>query len=403
MTQTAEAGRRGDKVRSDCWVRIEPKTRGGLNLEVTTKVEAMYGEAVRATCRNVLEELGVKHAVVKVEDNGALDFVLAARVEAAIKRAGLGTGKNYLPEAGPGFNAGTQRERFRRSRLYLPGNNPKLFLNAAIHKPDGVILDLEDSVAPTEKDAARILVRNALRVVDFGSCERMVRINRGDAGLRDLEAIIPLNVHVILIPKVETGEHVRAVDARAEKLRKAVGLENPVLLMPIIESALGCFQASYIASASPNVVALTIGLEDYTADIGARRTKEGRESLWARQVVVNAARAAGVIPIDTVFSDVSDEKGLRAACLEARALGFEGKGCIHPRQVPVVHEAFAPTEEEIAKAEQIVLAFEEAERKGLGVVALGSRMIDPPVVKRALKTVRSAESLGLLSKKWRQG
>ncbi len=402
MTRTGEAGRRGEKVRSDCWVRVEPKTRGGLKLSVRTKVEAMYGDAVRATCTKALEALGVKHAVVAVEDFGALDFVLMARVEAAVKRAGLGEGRACLPEPGPGFGAKAVRERFRRSRLYLPGNEPKFFLNAALHEPDGVILDLEDSVAPAEKDAARLLVRNALRAVDFGSCERTVRINQGERGLWDVEAVVPQNVHLLLIPKVESAEQVRAVDERAEKIRKSSGLKAPVHLMPIIESALGCFHALEIAKASPRVVALTIGLEDYTADLGAPRTQEGRESFWARSVVVNAARAAGVTPIDTVFSDVSDMEGLRAACLDAKALGFEGKGCIHPRQVPVVHEAFAPSIDEIERARRIVLAFEEAGRQGLGVVALGSKMIDPPVVKRALRTVSMAEALGLLPEGWKK-
>lgn len=402
MTRIAEAGRRGETVRSDGWVKVEPRTRGGLKLSVTTKVEAMYGDAVRATCRAALDALGVKHASVTVEDYGALDFVLAARIEAAAKRAGLGEGREYLPEPGPGFGAPSRRERFRRSRLYLPGNEPKFFLNAALHEPDAVILDLEDSVAPSEKDAARILVRNALRSVDFGTCERTVRVNQGERGLLDVDAVVSQNVHLLLLPKVESAEQVRAVDERAERARRAAGRKDPVLLMPIIESALGCFRALEIATASTNVAALTIGLEDYTADLGAPRTAEGRESLWARQVVVNAARAAGVAPIDTVFSDVADVEGLRAACLEAKALGFEGKGCIHPRQVPVVHEAFAPSAEEIEKARRIVLAFDEAEKKRLGVVALGSKMIDPPVVKRALRTVTMAQALGLLPTGWRK-
>jgi len=400
MGRVFEAGQRGEKVRSDCWVRFEPRASGGLEFCVQSKVEAMYGEAVRKTCQVVLEVLGVKDSTVTVEDAGALDFVIAARIEAAVKRAGLGNDTAFLPPPGPGFGARTTRERFRRSRLYLPGNEPKYFLNASLHKPDGIILDLEDGVAPSEKDAARRLVRNALRAVDFGHCERMVRINQGDRGIADLDAVVPQNVHVILIPKVESAEQVQAVDARAEKVRLAAGLESPCFLMPIIESALGCFNALAIATASPNIVALTIGLEDYTADLGAQRTPEGRESFWARQVVVNAARAAGVTPIDTVFSDFSDMEGLRQSVLEAKALGFEGKGCIHPRQVPVVHEAFAPSSEEVEKARRIVLAFQDAERRGLGVVALGSKMVDPPVVKRALRTVRLAEALVLLPKDW---
>ncbi|HSB72730.1 MAG TPA: aldolase/citrate lyase family protein [Candidatus Methylomirabilis sp.] len=401
MNHVSEAGQRGEKVRSDCWVRFEPRTSGGLELGITSKVEAMYGDAVRATCRTVLDTLGVRDAVVSLEDAGAVDFVLAARIEAAVQRAGLGGGATCLPAPGPGSGARTTRERFRRSRLYLPGNEPKYFLGASQHGPDGIILDLEDSVAPPAKDAARLLVRNALRAVDFGECERMVRINQGDRGLADLDAVVPQNVHVILIPKVESAEQVQSIDARAEKVRLAAGLDTPCFLMPIIESALGCFNALAIATASPNVVALTIGLEDYTADLGAQRTPEGRESFWARQVVVNAARAAGVTPIDTVFSDFADMEGLRQACLEAKGLGFEGKGCIHPRQVPVVHEAFAPSSEEVEKAKRVVLAFEDAERRGLGVVALGSKMVDAPVVRRALRTVQMAEALALVPKDWR--
>ncbi len=401
MSRAAEAGQRGDRVRSDCWVRVEPRGAGGLELRVRSKVEAMYGEAVRATCRAVLEALVVKDVLVTVEDEGALDFAIAARLEAAVIRAGLGNGATFLPAPGPGFAARTTRERFRRSRLYLPGNEPKHFLNASLHRPDAIILDLEDAVAPSEKEAARLLVRNALRAVDFGQCERMVRINQGERGLADVDAVVPQNVHVVLIPKVETAEQVKAVDARAERVRRAAGLESPCFLMPIIESALGCFNALAVATASPNVVALTIGLEDYTADMGAQRTLEGRESLWARQVVVNAARAAGVTPIDTVFSDLFDMEALRKDVLEAKGLGFEGKGCIHPRQVPVVHEAFAPAPDEVTKATRIVLAFEDAEKRGLGVVALGSKMVDPPVVKRALRTVQMAEALALLPKDWR--
>ncbi len=400
MTRIGQAGHRGE--RSDCWVRVEARDEGGVILCVKSKVEVMYGHAVRSTCLTVLDAMGVRNAALTVEDQGALDFVLAARLEAAVKRAGMGAGATFLPPPGGGFDGQTARERFRRSRLYLPGDQPKHFLNAHLHHPDAIILDLEDAVAPAEKDAARLLVRNALRVVDFGSCERMVRINQGQLGLEDVDTVVPQNVHVILIPKAESAEQVMAVDARANAARLDAGLTAPCLLMPIIESALGCFHALAIASASPNVVALTIGLEDYTADLGVERTAEGRESLWARQVVVNAARAAGVAPSDSVFSDVSDLEGLRAAVLEAEALGFEGKGCIHPKQVPVVNAGFAPTPEEIAKAQRIVLAFEDATQRGVGVVALGSKMVDAPVVKRALRTLRMAEALAMVPQDWRR-
>lgn len=401
MARAAEAGRKGPDVRSDCWVSVTPTDAGGLGISVKSKVEVMYGEAIRQQVRAGLEHLGVKQANVAVEDFGALPFVLMARVEAAVKRAfGDAITKSWLPEVAPETRKPTRRDRFRRSRLYLPGNEPKFMFNAGLHEPDGVILDLEDSVAPTEKDAARLIVRNSLRTIDFFEAERMVRINQGALGLEDLDAIIPENVHVVLIPKCESPDTVREIDARIIKIQGAKAA--PVLLMPIIESGLGILRALEIATASPNVVALTIGLEDYTADIGAQRTAEGRESFFARSMIVAAARAAGVAPIDTVFSDVADPDGLRASVIEAKGLGFEGKGCIHPNQIRVIHDAFAPTPDEIAKATRIVLAFEDAQAKGLAVVSLGSKMIDPPVVKRALRTVDMAVRSGRLAQDWRQ-
>jgi citrate lyase subunit beta/citryl-CoA lyase len=261
---------------------------------------------------------------------------------------------------------------------------------------------LEDSVTPSQKDAAQTLVRNALRQVDFYDAERMVRINQIPRGLDDLDYIVPHNVHIILIPKCESGDQVYEVEKRTKELLKEHDISNPVYLMPIIESALGTIKSYEIASASKYVIALAVGLEDYTADIGTQRTVEGKESFYMRSQVVNAARAAGVQPIDTVFSDVGDMAGLRASVLEAKALGFEGKGCIHPRQIAVVNEAFVPAEAEITKAKRIVNAFEEAEAKGLGVVSLGSKMIDPPVVKRALKTVELALATGKLDENWRE-
>jgi len=388
---SAAAGRRGEDVRSDCWVQITPAKSGGIELSLTSKVEPMYGESIRTSVRDELAALGVAHAKVEMEDAGALPFVIMARVEAAVRRLGIDVGEGFLPERMPGTDGETTRERFRRSRLYLPGNEPKFMLNAGLHKPDGLILDLEDSVAPAEKDAARILVRNALRCVDFHGAERMVRINQGERGLGDIESVVAQNVHIVLIPKVESPDQVRAVDEKISAVLAKHEIGRPVYLMPIVESALGAWKAYEIASASPKIVALTIGLEDYTADIGTARTNDGRESFWARSQVVNAARAAGVQPIDTVFSDVSDMGALRESVLEAKSLGFDGKGCIHPRQIAVIHEAFAPTQAELEKAKRIVEAFEEAERRGLGVVSLGSKMIDPPVVKRALRVVRLAE------------
>ena len=397
-----EAGKRGSRVRSDCWIGVELKESGGLSIDMQSKVAGMFGDRIRAQVEEGCAALGLAHAQIKVEDMGALPFTLAARLETAVRRAGHVPADEYLLPMCDHCLRESERDRLRRSRLYLPGNEPKFYVNAGLHEPDGVILDLEDSVAPAEKDAARQLVRNALRSVNFYGAERMVRINQGEAGLEDLQWVVPHNVHLILLPKVESPRQVQDVDRRIEALLQEHDLEGPVYLMPIIESAKGAWRAFEIASASENVVALAIGLEDYTADIGAQRTLQGTESFWARAQVINGAKAAGVQPIDTVFSDVGDMEGLRESVLEAKSLGFVGKGCIHPRQIAVVHEAMAPDAAEIERAKKIVLAFEEAEAKGLGVVSLGSKMIDAPVVKRALTTVETALMVGIIRGDWRE-
>ncbi len=398
----ATAGRRGKDVRSDMYIELNLRDSGGIKIDLQSKVKVLYGDATETLIREGLAHFQIEHTDVIVEDAGALPFVQMARLEAAVRRLNPDADVNpWLPDA---FELAQPSERQRpgRSRLYLPGNEPKFMINAAIHQPDGLILDLEDSVAPSEKDAARIMTRNALIHLDFMGAEKMVRVNQGERGLKDLEFIVPYGVQLILLPKMETADEVQRFDARIKEIAQAAGVDHDIWLMPIIESAKGAWFAYDIAGSTDSVVAVAIGLEDYTADLGVQRTNEGRESIWARHQLVNGARAAGVSPIDTVFSDVGDMDALLESVIEAKALGFEGKGCIHPRQIPVVHQGFAPTEDEIKKAKRIVLAFEDAERRGLGVVSLGSKMIDPPVVKRALRTVDDAIQAGKLNDDWRE-
>ena len=393
-TQIAEAGHWGKDIRSDLHVAVEPRDSGGLDLTLESRVALYYGAAIRAQAREVLDTLNVKHARVTIHDEGALPFVIAARTETAVRRAGLASSfkapseKVALPEP-------STRDRLRRSRLYLPGSEPKYFINAGLHGPDAIILDLEDSVHYAEKDAARILVRNTLRSVDFGKCERMVRINQLPLGLEDLAEIVPESPDLILIPKVEQPGQVAEVDRMIAELKARHDINRPIWIMPILESALGVENAPAIALATVNVAALTIGLEDYTADLGMVKTPTGAESLYARHRIVNAARAAGVQAIDSVFGDVGDMDGLRRWGGNSRAMGFEGMGCIHPSQISVIHGAFAPSASEIEKASKIVTAFEEAQQRGLGVVSLGSKMIDPPVVQRAQKLMARARQMGL--------
>jgi len=390
------------EVKSDFCVSYSTENSGELNINIQSKTAILHGSKLKSITEKTLSDLGIKSGNLTIIDNGGQYFVLQARIEASVKAANSKLKTESLPDFKQHSQYKSFRDRFRRSRLYLPGNQAKLMLNAGIHQPDAIILDLEDSVAPDEKDVARLIVRNALRTLDFFGAERMVRINQGKIGLKDLEEIVPQNVHLILVPKVENAKQLNEVDDKIQQIRKDCGRKEPVFLMPILESATGILNSLEIAKASKSNVAIAIGLEDYTADIGVQRTNKGHESLFARSQVVNAARSAGIQAIDTVFSDVNDEDGLRTSVQEAKELGFEGKGCIHPRQIKPVHEELAPSESEIEKAKKIIRAFVEAEAKGQGVVSLDSKMIDPPVVKRAQNTINLAVATGLVPKNWKR-
>jgi citrate lyase subunit beta/citryl-CoA lyase len=395
----AQAGKKGKGVRSDCFIELEILNKGGIQIEMNSKVASMYGRSNKALITEILEFFGIEHAHIQFIDSGALAFVIAARMEAAIKMV-MDTPKEYLLPALPENQSASLKEQHRFSRLYLPGNSPSLMLNAGIHSPDGLILDLEDAVAPDKKQEARFLVRNALRSLNFYKAERMVRINQGNLGLDDLNFVIPHGANLILVPKVESAEQLVAVDNKIKQIQKKQNLKNPVWLMPIIESAKGVVNAYSIATACENVSSLAIGLEDYTADLGVKRTAEGSESFFARVTMVNAAVAAGIQAIDSVFSDISDMEALKKNVQVSKSLGFNGMGCIHPRQIRVIHENFAPDIQEIEKAMKISLAFREAKAKGLGVVSLGTKMIDAPVVKRAEKVIQLAIDMGKLKKDW---
>lgn len=397
----AVAGNDGLKVRSDCYLTLQIDGKGNNEVIVSSKVEALYGDNIRKQINEILDFYEIKGAKLEILDKGALPFVIGARVEAAIKQL-INTNKEYLLPIIEDNKYTTKPDIFRFTRLYLPGNSPSMMLNAGLHSPNGVILDLEDSVAPAKKNEARLLVRNALRTVNFYGAERMVRINQGKMGVEDLDYIIPHNVNLILVPKCESANEIQILEKRIQELKKQHNISAPVYFMPIIESAMGVEKAFEIATASENVVSLAIGLEDFTADLGTMRTEEGEESKYARWRLVNAAKAAKIQPIDSVYSDVDNMDGLRETVEKSKALGFEGMGCIHPRQIPVIKECFAPTEIELEKAMKIVNAAFEAEKQGLGVISLGSKMIDPPVVKRAERTINLAISMGIINQNWRK-
>ncbi len=279
-----------------------------------------------------------------------------------------------------------------RSMLFVPGNNPAMLQNAGVFGADAVILDLEDAVAPREKDAARFLVAEALRQVDFKTSARVVRINTLDTGgAEDLRRVVSCAPAAVLVPKVQSASDILAVAGLLETLEQPG--QAPVQIIALIETPRGLAEAYSIATVHPRVIALAFGAEDYTAAIGAKRTKEGLEIISARGVLINSAAAAGVAAIDTPFTDINDEAGLRADVALARQLGYKGKLAIHPRQVDLIHEVMNPSVEEIRWAQRVLAVLRQAEQEGAGAVSLDGKMIDAPIELRARHVLKLAENI----------
>lgn len=285
----------------------------------------------------------------------------------------------------------------RRSMLFLPGNSPNILLNADILGADAIILDLEDAVAPTEKDSARILVRNAVKYLEYKNSELIVRINSIDTPYwkKDLDVIIPIKPSMIMPTKVSCAEDVRIVSAYITELEEKNGLEkNSVKLIPLVETTLGLENAFDIASADKRVTAIFLGGEDLTADMRCKRTKEGDEIFYARSRMVVAARAANIDVYDTPFTDVNDDQGLVADTQKAKALGFTGKASISPRHVGPINKVFSPTQAEVDYAVEVFRVIEAAQAEGKGVVSLRGKMIDAPIVARARQVLEMVAAMG---------
>ena len=271
-----------------------------------------------------------------------------------------------------------------------------MLINGDTQGADTVIFDLEDAVSPDEKDAARILVRNALKYQNFSGCEVVVRINPTDTEFwkEDLDAVIPLKPDMIMPTKVSGGEMIREVSAYMGQVEERSGIEKgSVKILPLIETALGVEKAFEIASSDVRVAGLFLGGEDFTADMHCKRTKEGQEIFYARTRLVCAARAWGIEAYDTPFTDVEDMEGLRKDREFAKSLGFAGKAVISPRHVDIVNEVFSPTEAEIEYAHDVMDAIEDGKRQGKGVISLRGKMIDAPIVKRAQQVLEMEKAI----------
>lgn len=286
----------------------------------------------------------------------------------------------------------------RRTMLFLPGNSPRMLMNGGVMGADSIIFDLEDAVAPDDKDAARDLVRYAMGSLDFGRCERIVRINALNTPYweADLEAVIPLRPDLIMPTKVSDALYITHLAEKIAQEEEKAGIPSGyVHILPLLETALGIENAFSIASANPRVIGLYLGAEDLTADLQCVRTKEGGEISYARSRLVCAARAAGIGAYDTPFTDVDDLEGLERDARLAKSLGYSGKAVISPRHVNCVNQVFSPTQAEIDYAKEVIQAVEEGARQGKGAVSLRGKMIDAPIMERAKTVLASAAELGV--------
>ncbi|MDR3562410.1 MAG: aldolase/citrate lyase family protein [Negativicutes bacterium] len=288
--------------------------------------------------------------------------------------------------------------KLMRTMLFVPGNDPGKLLNAGIYKADSVVFDLEDAVSVYEKDAARDLVRNALKYNEY-PCDIGVRVNHISTpfGNDDLEELMKVRPAFFRLPKSEDEADIVKVDQLITAAERKYGYEAGVVKFVLtIETAKGIMNSYRLASASKRVIAIGIGAEDLAADLQADRSKEGTEILFARSQLLLSARAAGVQALDNVFADISDEEGFRADTQFGKKLGFSGKSVIHPSQVPIVHAIYSPTENEITKAKKVIAAYQEALSQKSGVIALDGKMIDGPIVTRAERTLRYAQAVGMI-------
>ena len=358
----------GTENKRDCIVQVAE----GKGITVTGKDQSMFGEQITSLIQGHLDQLGLEGTVM-VNSNDALDYVIIGRLEAALNSAGIET-------MAAEFITRTPAEApLRRSRMYVPGNNPHMLNSAGMYRSDCLIFDLEDAVTPKAKNDARYLVKNALKYLDFGQSELWVRVNKTMVK-EDLSVIKYGAPYGICLPKAEDREDIIVLDniLKKEKLQAAI--------MPIIETARGLEHAVDIASASGNVVAIAFGAEDFTRDIGGKRTWD--TLLYPRSRMVVAAKMHDVQALDTIFPNTQDIEGLRKETYRIIEMGFDGKGAIHPSQIDVIHQCFTPSEAEVEEAKAVLKAVEEAKSRGMGCASLHGKMIDLPVEKKARTILR---------------
>lgn len=294
-------------------------------------------------------------------------------------------------------------ERLRRTMMFVPASNAAMMRDANLYGADSIMFDLEDSISLREKDTSRFLVYQAVKTLDYGNTETLVRVNALNAGGQDdIEAMVRAGIDAIRLPKTETAQDILDVEAIIAQTEKKCGREaGSTKIFAAVEGPLGVLNALDIATASERIIGIALGAEDYVTSMKTRRYPErnSEEIFFARSMIVHAARAAGIAAVDTVFSNVDDMDMLRKETEIIKQLGFDGKSVINPRQISVINSVFTPQQKEIENAENVMAAIEEAEAKGSGVIALNGKMIDKPIVERAQRVLQLAEAAGV----WKEG
>lgn len=290
-----------------------------------------------------------------------------------------------------------KKEKMRRAMMFAPGNNPALLQSAGIYGADSIMFDLEDSVAVTEKDSARHLVCSAIKHLKY-PCEVGVRINHISTpwGHDDLDYILRAKPDFIRLPKADTAEDIKVIDEIISEAETKNGFEpGCIQMMAAIESPKGLRNAYEIATASPRMMAIAIGGEDFATSLKTGKTREGKELFVARSMLVFAAREADIHVIDSVFSDIKDDEGFIAEVEQAKELGFDGKTVVNPRQIDLVYQVFTPSPKEVEYAQQVLVAYQDALDRKAGVISLHGKMIDAPMIIRAERVLAYAATAGV--------
>lgn len=401
MNKLVKAATVGFDEKQDCLITVEP-IAAGIEVELTSKVQRQYGKHIEELIVRTVKEAGYDGVKVIADDKAAWDYAIKARVLGALERgsepkAAVAHDETRPVEAKTLPLSEAAKARISRSMMFVPGNTPKMINSADIHGADSLMFDIEDSIPVTEKDTARLMTAEALKSMTFRS-ETVVRINHPTQtpyGYDDLDVIVPAKPNLIRIPKTEDVSEVEIVARKIEEVEKANGWEEGTInIIVAIESVKGLYNVREICHA-PRVVGIALGAEDYRADLRTGKHKPAVELAFARQSILLAAREAGIRCVDTVFSDVKDPEGFVEEVEYIKALGFDGKSCIHPSQIKLAHKVFTPDEKEIAHSVKVLNSYADALKNNKGVIAVDGKMIDGPIVVRAQRIVDKARAAGI--------